>query len=183
MLGSEARGGYDFGVACVAHEYTVEFDTEAMLRAQRAALWEFKWDWIKFALRLWFWNGVLVGLCWAFISNEVQIYSIRALLVTLGICLLFAASSIVDYVLKAGTRAGWRAQEGTVWDCSFDDLAWTFTKRGGTTLSIPWTLMKVTFEHDDAWLVRFEETEIWIYRAALRKAGLEEEFRQRLGAP
>lgn len=183
MLGSYACGGYDVGVAGVAHEYTVEFDTEAMLRAQRAAFWEFKWNWIKIGLKLWFWNGVLAVLCWVFISNEVQIYSIRALLVTLGICLLFYAANVLDYVLKAGTRAGLRAQEGTVWDCSFDDHAWTFTKRGSTTLTMPWSLMSIMFEHEDAWLVRYEETELWIFRGPIRKAGLEAEFRQRLVAP
>lgn len=183
MLGSEACGGYDVGVDGVKYEYTVEFDTEAMLRAQRAAFWEFKWNWIKIGLKLWFWNGVLVWLCWGFFASEVQIDPIRALLVTLGICLLFAVSSIVDYFLKAGTRAGLRAQEGTVWDCSFDDLAWTFTKREGTTLTIPWSLMSIMFEHEDAWLVLYEETELWIFRGPIQKAGLEAEFRQRLVAP
>lgn len=153
-----------------------------MLRAQRAALWTFKRDWVKFGFVLWFWNGVLVVLCWLFISNEVQIFSIRALLVTLGICLLFYAANVLDYVLKVGTRAGLKAQEGMVWDCSFDDFAWSFSKRGGSTLTIPWYLMTISYEHEDAWLVRYEETEIWIFRGALRKAGLEAEFLKRLGS-
>lgn len=167
----------------VAHEYTVEFDPEAMLRAQRAALWTYKRDWVKFGFVLWFWNGVLGGLCWAFVSNEVRIYSIQALVTTLLVGLLFAVSSVVDYILKIATRAGMRAQEGTVWDCSFDDLAWSFTKRGGSTLTIPWSLMTISYEHEDAWLVSYEKTEIWIFRGPLRKAGLEAEFLKRLMSP
>ncbi len=58
---------------------------------------------------------------------------------------------------------------------------WGVTDSNGVTVTIPWRIMEITFETEDAWVVHFGSDEMTIDRIGLREAGLEDEFRARVG--
>jgi hypothetical protein len=71
--------------------------------------------------------------------------------------------------------------EGEAWQCTMDDERWTSRSKNGLVISIPWKMMKVNCELPDGWAIGYYNSQMWVYREPLRKAGLEEEFKRRIG--
>lgn len=66
------------------------------------------------------------------------------------------------------------------WDCELTDEAWISRTLSGVTTIIPWKALKIVGEHKDAWLVDYGDLS-YALRQPLREAGLEEEFKKRIG--
>jgi hypothetical protein len=70
---------------------------------------------------------------------------------------------------------------GEVWTCEMTEKGWSYRGRNGVLTFIPWSLMRQKMDHPEAWLIDFGAHQTWVFRQPLRDAGLEDEFRNRMG--
>lgn len=74
-----------------------------------------------------------------------------------------------------------REYMGLAWTCEIAPEVWRFVGNQCGDIEIPWNIMRVKFEHPDAWLISYGDQEVMVYREPLRAAGLEDLFRSRIG--
>ena len=96
-------------------------------------------------------------------------------------CILAASAFLGLYIFMAVfTNSNGIPQ---TWQCVIDDRGWSVSDERGYSYFIPWELMRQLIEHPEGWHILVEHTkvQIWVFRQPLRAAGLEEEFRSRMG--
>lgn len=67
------------------------------------------------------------------------------------------------------------------WACEISSKSYVFSSSEGLKTSVPWELMKIEREDPGLYQINYLHYTIPIYRKPLRDAGLEEEFRSRIG--
>jgi len=73
------------------------------------------------------------------------------------------------------------AEQKLSWFCEISDEGFQSRSNSGVVSLVPWSLMKLQLEDPDAWWIEYEQTGLVIFREPLRVAGLEDEFRRRIG--
>src|SRR5688572_5054643 len=67
------------------------------------------------------------------------------------------------------------------WQCEVTDEGWGFRSEDGIYTFIPWSAMKLECERHRTWYITYGNHGVWVYREPLRKAGLEQGFKARMG--
>lgn len=159
------------------HRYIVRFDDRANRRFNRALLKSDWWAWLRslasYTLRI----GLLLSII-VYASRTVLEVSLFRFL-AYGFGWAAAISLVYHFVHYHRSLDAMSESSNESWECVMTDESWTSIASNGVAISIPWTLMKIDFATDDAWVVKYGEAEIVIDRISLRKAGLEDEFRAR----
>lgn len=161
------------------HRYTFRFDDRANRRFARALL---KSDWAAW-VRSWanytIWLGLLLSIVVYHGRTDLELSPIRFVVYPFGWA---AAVSFLYLFIHYHRSLDEMSRMGNdSWECVMTDESWTSISGEGVSLSIPWKLMKIDFESDDAWVVSYGSAEMTVDRHSLQDAGLEDEFRSRIG--
>jgi len=139
-------------------------------------------EWYYFGLK----SGAIFLLIsvptWLISSYYAQKYVSEGLWISSAFTIFVGLMFPVYSYVRAIDKHQMDPYEGELWQCSMDDERWTSRSRNGLVLSIPWELMKLTYEHPEGWAIEYgHDKRMWVYREPLRKSGLEEEFKSRIG--
>jgi len=162
-------------------KYEVRYDVEAARRMGVAGMRHYWFEWLKVGFKGGLNYVAPAAFAWAIVSFYADRYSSQGLLVVVLLALSMGLFYPVYTFIQVADRRERDPNAGEVWQCEITDEGWGFTDRQGVSRFIPWKIMKLTFEHDDGWLLSFGAEQIWVFRGPLREAGLEEAFRSRIG--
>jgi hypothetical protein len=166
------------------HRYTSRFRRKVNRHLARQRLRENLGAWV----RAWVVNSLCIGGLLSIFAFQIrQVAGDQPLTAYLFLPFGFAAGVMLVYYfvhyhqsLDAMDRHYRESGDG-MHEAFFDDDRWGVTDHNGVTVTIPWTLMEITLETDDAWIVDYGSDEMTVDRVGLREAGLEDEFRARVG--
>lgn len=161
--------------------YEAVYDRDAARRYGVAGM-RFYWrQWLAYGVRYGFSLVPVAAFAWLVASFYSGAYSYAGLLT---VCLFGLCVGLLIPILTL-IRA-WDKREadpnlGAVWQCEMTDEGWSYADGYGVRTFIPWKVMRLKFEHPDAWLIEYRGEQVWVIRDALRKAELEETFRALIG--
>jgi len=163
-------------------EYEVVFDPAANMRINKAYARTLLRAWFHYGFR---W-GVILATLFLILTYVVLVWANRAEPAYILMAASFSgiATGILGSLWMLRTQvANCNANVDKGWHCVFSDEAWSYSDPEGASMSIPWSIMKLEWEHKDAFLIRFgrAKTGVFVYRKPLQDAGLEEAFRSRIG--
>ena len=161
--------------------YEVQYDPEVHRRLMIALLRHSRSRWICYYLAYVPFTAILCAFL-LFTGSLIQTAEwmfIGAIAAAIGVVLPFV---LIWEWLRKWIDSQVKSVEGRKATCTLSPEHWTYTNQDGFITSIPWKIMKLTLETPDAWLITASGQEIFVYRQPLREAGLEEEFRKRIGA-
>lgn len=161
--------------------YTVEYDSQAVKRVQRATIRSYGGLTFAFALFLFGWllNCAFLGSTLSKIVDPGAASHVWPAVISASVGLL---GVVLGYSLRWQLTSAFGVKDaGEVWTCEIGEERWTFTRQDGYSTSVPWNLMKLRFEHPEGWWVQCGRVPIVVMRAPLQAAGLEDEFRRRAG--
>lgn len=99
----------------------------------------------------------------------------------LGIGAFSAFLYLTNWGLDCQMEASKQAGAGKTWRCTLTAEGWTFAELEGASTFIPWRAMKLVLETPAIWEVRYGKDSVLVFREPLRRAGLEQEFCERIG--
>lgn len=161
--------------------YEVVYDVEASRQMSKACMRHFGWSWLKAGLMHGLYYIVPAFFAWAIVSFYANSYSYQGLLAVSLFSLSVGLFMPIHTYIQVADKRERDPNSGEVWQCELTEEGWSFCDKLGVRRFIPWTIMKLLFEHSDGWLVQSGSEQIWVFRGPLREAGLEEEFRTRIG--
>jgi len=126
--------------------------------------------------------SVVLGAGSASVGANIAGFEFRwRLLVGGGVFAAVASAILIIASMSTASQNLGKADERKSWQCAISDWAYTCTDESSVTLSIPLRSMRIILEDPDAWLVTYPGGDMVVFRNPLRAAGLEEEFRRRVG--
>ena len=162
--------------------YSVAYD-EDVTRSLNGNLMKSEWwSWLVYGVKCGFGYVVLAAFAWVLFSFHVQQYNVAALWQMTALFFITGLMIPVLTYVRTVDRRERDGAEGMNWTCTMTEEGWSFQQADGLLTFIPWSLMTLTQEQPDAWLVNYGEgLDTWVYRRALRENGLEDEFFRRIG--
>lgn len=163
------------------HTYQVDFDAEVSRKSTIEIIKQRKSEWINAWLR---WTAYGTFIIWFLMITGTFHDRSKDGLVLVGLALTISALLSFVYLweyVRKGNEAFSQANSGMRWTCTMNAERWSFEDRDGVVTSIPWKLMRITDETPDVWHISYGLAEVPVWRRPLREAGLEEEFRSRIG--
>ncbi len=159
--------------------YTVRFDPNV----NRA----FDIGYTKKSARHWVFAGLRRGLLYAALAafliytgtfkSRDDYFAIIGMPLIIGLLIAFVESW---ESIRSCIETQNQSLAGETWECEITADYWTTTDRKGLRVHYPWKQMEITYESLEGWIVRCGGTEVVVYRAPLRAAGLEDEFLKRI---
>lgn len=168
-------------MATLPQTYTVHYDPAANIRMNKACFGHYWRAWLKHGCRV----GASFGLVGAVVFVLISFYSAKtytsmalAVILVLGF-VTGLLTPLLTYIRIADKRES-DPDAGEVWTCVMSEEGWSFQRKDGLLNFIPWSLMKLLYEHPEGWYVNYQHGQVWVYRKPLRDAGLEETFKEKL---
>ncbi len=164
------------------HVYEVAFDADVNRRVGIDTIKRMKPAWIRAWLQ---WTVVLAVMSGfglysgTFLRKSEDVPTIVFLALTVGAIVAFGF--MWDTATKAIAQSN-KVNTGKRWTCTLTPDHWITTDQDGLSQSIPWKIMKISVETDDAFIVDYGHAKICILRGPLKAANLEQEFRDRIAA-
>jgi hypothetical protein len=130
--------------------------------------------------------GLMLGLATFFVYAMWWIVAIGpqhrlAMPIAIGFAILLGIIGVWSYAFNEIDRV-WRTEVKLAprWTTHLLESGLETEHENGLILHIPWKLMEIKSETEDAWTVQYLETKIVIFRKPMREAGFEDEFLRRV---